>query len=403
MKDSDIVIVAYARTAFDKFGGVTRNVHSSQYVAWVIQELIKRSGLQKGAIDFIHVGSALCVEQGIQTDIQGRQGLLLAGMPPETLSFNIDRACCSSTTALQQSFLYLKQGLASVCMSIGADNMSNTPLLLSSRLRWEGYRLGNVSMTDVLFPISYPGYAVAVDAGEVAVEYGQTREMQDDWALHSQLKAGMAIAGGFLKEEVFPIEIPQGKGKAPVIFAQDSQPRPDVKIEDLAKMPTVYGSPTVTAGNAPSMNSGGSGVVVTTRKKAKELELEPLAEILDVVSIALSPKYIASAPAEAINKGLSRTGLKLDDLKQIEINEAFAAVPLVSTHLLAGGDKDKTKKIRDITNPNGGAIAFGHPVGASGLRITSTIINNLRRQGGGYGVAAICGGLAQGDAVILKI
>jgi len=180
-------------------------------------------------------------------------------------------------------------------------------------------------------------------------------------------------------------------------------PRPGTSVEALAKLRTVYGSPTVTGGNAPGLSTGAAGVIVTTRKKAAELGLEAFATVVRVQSIATNHREIAVAPAIAIRKALQTTGLKLDDIKVIEINEAFAAMPLVSTKILAEGDETTTQKLRDITNMDGGAVALGHPVGASGLRITMHAMNILRRQGGGYAIAAICGGLAQGDAVVIKV
>lgn len=404
MSSTDVVIVASARTPFDRFGGVTKNVPSVQLAAWTIAELVKRSGLPPERIDEVNLGQCVLLEAGTQTDIIARQALIKAGLPQETLSINIDRACCSSTTALQQSWKNLMLGEAEVSIAVGVENMSRTPYYLPPEYRWEGPRLGNAMLIDKLFELGYAGFGVlAVDAGEVAVEHGITREMQDEWAVRSHKLYGEAEARGVFREEIFPIEIAQGKRKPPIVLNRDTQPRPETKLEDLAKLPTVYGSPTVTAGNAPGMNAGAAGVVLTTRKKAEELGLKPLATLLRVVSIARPAREIAIAPAPAIQKGLAVTGLKLSDIKLIEINEAFAAMPLVSTKILGEGDGAKVKKLRDITNVNGGAIAIGHPVGASGLRITLTLINELRRRGGGYGVAAICGGLAQADCAVLRV
>jgi hypothetical protein len=226
---------------------------------------------------------------------------------------------------------------------------------------------------------------------------------QDEWAARSHKLYCAAADKGYLAEEIFALEIPAGKGKPPVIFDKDASPRPDVSVEAMAKLPTIYGSPTVTPGNAPGLSTGAAGLVVTTRKKAAELGLEPMATVLKVVSHAIDPRLIAVVPAPTIQKALKIVDLTLDDMKTIEINEAFAAMPLVSTKILGEGDEVTIEKLRNKTNIDGGAIALGHPVGASGLRITMHLMNILRRQGGGYGVAAICGGLAQGDAVILKV
>lgn len=404
MFDNEVVIVALARTPFDRFGGVTRNVPSMQLAALTIAELVRRAGIPGEKVDEVNLGQCVLLEAGTQTDIVARQALIAAGLPVETLSNNLDRACCSATSALQLSWKNLMLGEAEVSIAVGVENMSRVPLFLPPEMRWEGSRLGHVRLVDGLFGLGYPNFnPVAVDAGEVALEYGITREMQDEWAARSHQRYGEAAARGFFSEEIFPIEIPQGKNKPPLFLDRDTQPRPDTTKEALAKLPTVYGSPTVTPGNAPGMNAGAAGVMVTTRRKAKELGLEPLATVLRVASIARPPREIAVAPAPAIQKGLALTNLKLEDLKLIEINEAFAAMPLVSTKILGDYDEERINRLREITNVNGGAVAIGHPVGASGLRITMTLVNELRRRGGGYGAAAICGGLAQGDAVMIKV
>lgn len=403
MSDQDIVIVTSARTAFDRFGGVTKNIPSAQLASWTIAELVKRAGIPAEAVDEVNLGQCVLMEAGTQTDIIARQALIRAGLPEETISTNIDRACCSSTSALQQCWKNIVLGEAEVCIAVGVENMSRMPYFLPPEYRWDGPRMGNIKLVDGLIGLGYKGFGVlAVDAGEVALEYGVTREMQDEWAVLSQQRYGEAASKGYFTEEIFPLEISNKLGKSEVLD-RDTQPKPDTTVEKLAKLPTVYGSPTVTPGNAPGLNTGAAGVMVTTRKKARELGLEPMATLIRVTSIARKPREIAVAPAPAIQKGLAVTGLKLEEIKLIEINEAFAAMPLVSTKILGDGDETKIKKLRNLTNVNGGAVAIGHPVGASGLRITMTLINELRRRGGGYGIAAICGGLAQGDAVVIKV
>ena len=402
--EKDSVIVGYARTPFDRFGGVIRDVPSAQLAEWTIRELMKRTGLTPEAIDEVNLGMTILLEAGTQTDVIARQALLRAGLRPETLSITLDRACCSSTSALQLSCKNLQLGEAEVSIAVGVDNMSRVPLYLPPKARWEGSRLGNLVLTDMLNELGIPGFGVlAVDAGEVAVEHGITREMQDEWAVRSHLLYFEALDKGYIADELFPLEISQGKKKPAIIFDKDTSPRADINIEAMSKLPTIYGSPTVTPGNAPGLSAGATGVVVTTRKKAAELGLQPLATVVKVSSHAIEPRYIAVIPALTIQKALKETGLKLEDMEAIEINEPFAAMPLVSTKILAEGDPAKTQKLRDMTNIDGGAIAIGHPVGASGLRITMHLLKILQRQGGGYGVAAICGGLAQGDAVILKV
>jgi len=245
---------------------------------------------------------------------------------------------------------------------------------------------------------------VATDSGEVAVEYGVSREAQDRWALQSHQRWFRAFEEGKLKvgEELMAIPVPQGKGE-PVLMDRDEQPRKDSTLEKLARLKPVYGSPTVTAGNAPGMNSGASAILLMTRRKAREKGLEPLGTVEAVQCAAGSPKYMACVPAIAIEKLLKRTGRALDEMDLIEINEAFAAVTLVSLKILAKDDPAKWEELQARTNVNGGAIAMGHPVGASGARVTMTLLYELRRRGGGRGVAAICGGLSQGEAVLVRV
>jgi acetyl-CoA C-acetyltransferase len=250
---------------------------------------------------------------------------------------------------LQQSWKNLMLEEAQISIAVGVENMSRTLYFLPPEHRWEGTAMGGLRLVDGLVSLGYKGFGVlAVDAGEVAVEYGITREMQDEWALLSQRRYSEALAKGYFKEEIFPISIPAGLGKEPVVFDRDAQPKSNTTLEKLAKLPTVYGSPTVTAGNAPGLNTGAAGVMVATRKKANELGLEILATVLRVSSIALKPREIAVAPAPAITRGLAVTGLKLEDIKLIEINEAFAAMPLVATKILGDGDENKIKQLRDI-------------------------------------------------------
>ena len=262
--------------------------------------------------------------------------------------------------------------------------------------------MGDAALVDPVYKLGYSDWnPVSVDAGEVALQYGVDREEQDSWAVRSQQYYGRAASEGKFIEEIFPVEISGKKGT--VIMEEDEQPRPNVTIEQLAKLPTIYGSPTITAGNAPGLNTGAAALVLIAREKAESLGLEPLAVVRSAGSVALEPHLIASAPAPAIEKALELSGdITIDDLDLIEINEAFAAMPLVSSKILAGDDQGKLENLRARINVNGGAIAVGHPVGASGARIVMTLAYELKRRGEGFGAAAICGGLAQGDAVILE-
>jgi acetyl-CoA C-acetyltransferase len=203
-------------------------------------------------------------------------------------------------------------------------------------------------------------------------------------------------------EEFMVVEIPQGKGP-PLIFERDEFPKPDTTLEKLSKLPLTYGSPTVTAGNAPGLDTGASAILIMGGKKAKEKGLRPLAKIVSMVATATAPRLLAATPGFTIQKALEKAQINLDRVDLIEINEAFAAMPLVSTKILADGDSKKMEIFLEKTNVNGGAIAIGHPVGASGARILMTLIYELRRRGGGIGVASICGGLAQGDGAVVQV
>jgi acetyl-CoA C-acetyltransferase len=399
----EVVIVSAARTPFGKFGGALKYLHSSKLAEVVIREMMRRTGLGPDAVDQLYYGMCIQSEAALLYNVIGRQALLHAGLSPQTVSLTIDRACCSSLAAVHLARQSLLLGDAAICMAVGAENMSNTPLVLNGH-RW-GTGLGKPELVDHLNPIMYAGFkSLAADAGEVALEYDVSRQMQDEWAHASQMKYQAARnAGKFaIGEELTPVEVPQPKGE-PLLFSQDEFPKAWTTPEGLGRLQPVYGSPTVTAGNSPGLDAGASAMVLCRREAAEKKGLRVLARILSVASAAREPRKIAEVPAFAIQKALEKADLDVDRLDLIEINEAFAAVPLVSTKILAGGDDGRWRRLMEKTNPNGGAIAVGHPVGASGARILMTAMYELRRRGGGRAAVAICGGLAQGDAAVIEV
>jgi acetyl-CoA C-acetyltransferase len=397
----DIVIVSGVRTPFSKFGGTLKNMHSTDLGCIVIKESLKRSGLKGEDLDELYYGMCDQAEAALYDNVNGRQALLRAGLPQNLVSLTIDRACCSSLCAVHLGRRAILLGEADTCMAVGAENMSNTPLLINGH-RW-GSGMMPLLVQDYLNPITYREYSpLGKDAGEIAIEYGISREEQDLWALGSQQKWGEADKAGRFKDELVPVEVPQKRGD-PIIFDRDEFPKPNTTLEGLAKLKTIYGSPTVTAGNAPGLDAGAAAVIIMRRSKAEEKGVKPLATIVSVASGASEPRRMAELPGFVIQKALKRADLTIDDMKVVEINEAFAAVTLVSTKILAEGDEAKWHEILKRTNPNGGAIAIGHPVGASGARILLTMMYELKRRGGGYGVCGICGGLAQGDCVVIKV
>jgi len=400
-KREDIVIVSAVRIPFSKFGGVLRSMHSIDLGVIVIKEALKRAGINGSDIDELYYGMCIQSEAALESNVNGRQALLRAGLPPDLVSLTIDRACCSSLTAVQLGCRAILLDEAETCMAVGVENMSNTPLVIGG-IRW-GHRLQLPVLKDQLNPIYYTGFnALAKDAGEVALEHKVTREMQDEWSYGSQMKWQEAHKAGKFKDEVVAVEIPQKK-KPPLIFDTDEFPKSYTTLDSLGKLKTVYDSPTVTAGNAPGLDAGAAAIIIMKKSRAKKAGIKPLATILSVAGVASKPDRIAEVPAYAIKKALDKAGVDLDGIDLIEINEAFAAMPLVSTKILAEGDETKWKTLLDKTNVNGGAIAIGHPVGASGARILMTLMYELRRRGGGLGAAGICGGLAQGDGAVIKV
>jgi acetyl-CoA C-acetyltransferase len=400
----DVMIVEAVRTPFSPFGGLLRDIPSIELGACVIKEIVNRSGLKGNQIDELFYGMTLMAEAALYNNVCARQAALIAGLPPEQVSLTIDRACCSSMTASILAFRTIRSGEGDVIMAVGAENMSHCPQIAPPELRW-GQKLGPIVFRDCISPVGHPNFPPeAKNAGDVAVQFGSGREEQDEWAYRSQIRYQEAKKAGKFRigEELTCVEVSQRKGP-PLVFTEDAFPKPDTTLEKLAKLKTIYDSPTVTPGNAPGLDTGASALLIMSGEKMKEFSLRPLAKIIATASVCTEPTMIAVNPGLAIKKVLSKAGMTIGDIALIEINEAFAAVPLVSSKILADGEGERTKKIRERLNVNGGAIAIGHPVGASGARIVMTLIYELRRRGGGYGTAAICGGLGQGDAVLIKV
>lgn len=397
----DVVIVSGIRTPFSRFGSVLRDMHSSELGAIAIKECLKRVGMKGGDIDELYYGMCIQSEAALLYNVIARQALLKAGLPDDLISLTIDRACCSSLVCVQLGYRSILVDEAQTCMAVGAENMSNTPVVVNGH-RW-GSGLTPLTMVDHLNPIMYKGFnSMAKDAGEGALGYGIGREMLDMWAVGSQQKYQAAEKAGKFEDELVPVEVPQRRGP-PVIFSKDDFPKPDTTLEGLAKLKTIYESPSCTAGNSPGLDAGASALVIMKRSKAEEMGIKPLATILSLSSVAREPAKLSAVPGIAVQKALSKAKVSLDEVSVIEINEAFAAMPLVSTKVLADGNEAKWQELMEKTNPNGGAIAIGHPVGASGARILITMMYELRRRGGGIGACGICGGLAQGDAAVIRV
>ena len=399
----DIIIVSAVRTPFGRYCGSLREYDYFDLGALPMKEVLARVNVSGDQVDEVYWGvgdTSVCKD--VYTSVAARQTLLKAGLPAETPSVSLDKACVSAMSAIHYGCRAMVAGEIQCAIGGGATSFSQEPLIVRG-LRWKGFRLGDVKMEDPLFAMGYKDFnPVSVDTDNVAIEYGVSREEQDEWALRSHQNYGRAWESGKFKEEMMTLEIPQKKGD-PVVLNIDEQYRKDSTMEKLARLPGIYGSKGVTAGNAPGLNDGATAILFMTKSKADQLGLEPLAEIVAMSSIAISPHRMPEGPAYAITKALKRADLTLDKISVMEINEAFAAVPLVSTLLLTDKDKQKAKSLREKTNINGSAIAIGHPNTASGARLIMNLMYELRRQGGGYALGAICGGLAQADACIIKM
>jgi acetyl-CoA C-acetyltransferase len=403
MDKKDIVMVSAVRTPFGRYGGLLKDFDYFDLGAIPMREVFKRVNLEPKVVDEVFWGvgdTSVCKD--VYTPVAARQTLLKAGLPAETPSLSLDKACVSAMSAVKLGVMAIRLGEIEVAIGGGATSFSQEPLIVRG-LRFNGFRIGDVKMEDPLFQLGYKDYnPVSVDTDNVAAEYGITRTEQDEWALRSHQNYGKAWKEGKFKDEMIPMEIPQ-KGKGSFVLDVDEQYREDTTLEKLSKLKPIYGCKAVTAGNAPGLNDGATAILLMTRRKAEELHLEPIATIVAMTSIAIHPNRMPEGPGIAIQKVLDLAKIKLDQIDVIEINEAFAAVPLVSIEVLCHRDKALAKAIQKKTNIHGSAIAIGHPNTASGARIMMTLAYELRRRGGGYAVGAICGGLAQADACVIKV
>ncbi len=401
--NNDVVIVSAARTPFGRFGGSLKDFDLFDLGAIPMREVISRVKISPDVVGEVFWGvgdTSQCKD--VWTPVAARQTLLKAGLPAETPSIAFDKACVSAMSAVKLAAMSIKLGEIDAAIAGGCTIFSQEPLIVRG-LRFSGFRLADIVLEDPLMHNGYKDFnLVSVDTDNVAAEYGIGREEQDEWALRSHINYGKAWNAAKFKDEMMVLTISQPKGE-PKILDIDEQYRPDSNLEKLSRLPTIFGTKTITAGNAPGLNDGATAILEMRRSKAKELGLECLATVVAQVSIAINPNRMPEGPAYAIEKVLKKADLTLDDVAVMEINEAFAAVPLVSIKMLAPNDNPKLKEIRDKTNINGSAIAVGHPNCASGARLIMNLMYELRRRGGGYALGALCGGLAQADATIIKV
>jgi acetyl-CoA C-acetyltransferase len=378
------VIVSAVRTPFGRLGGGLASYPATELGSIAIRAALDRASLEPGEVEYVIMGQVLQAGVG---QAPARQAAVGAGIPKEVPGDTINKVCASSIRALEIADLMIRSGEHQVVVTGGMESMSNAPYLLPEA-RF-GYRLGNGEVIDHMvfdgLTSSFDGMHMVQQASLVARELGITREEQDEWALRSHQRAAAAQDEGRFDEELVPVGD----------VAADEGIRRDTTLEKLSALQPVFDPDgTTTAGNAPGVNDGASCVVVCSEEFAGRRNLEPLARILAQGYVADDYAYLARTPARAGEQALTKAGTSIDDVSRVEINEAFSSVAKNSTRML-GADES-------IVNVNGGAVALGHPIGASGGRIVATMVHELRRNGGGLGLAAICSGGGQGDALLIE-
>ena len=387
----DVVIVSGVRTAIGTMGGSLANIHESDLGGLVIREAVKRSGLSPADVDEAIVG---CVGQIAESGFIGRTCALKGGLPEDSTAYSVNRQCGSGLQAITSGVQAIQCGQADVVVAAGTENMDMLPYYV--RKGRYGYRMGNATLEDGLISIlTWPmgPFHNGTTAENVAEKYNVSREDQDRFALESQQKALAAIAAGKFKDEILPVEIKQKKST--VIFDTDEHPRAGLTLEKLASLkPAFRENGTVTAGNSSGINDGAGAVVLTSLEKAQQMGLTPRLRVVDYAVAGNSPSYMGFGPALSTEKLLKRTGMSVNDIDLIELNEAFASQSLAVIRAL--------NLPQDRVNVNGGAIALGHPVGATGVILTVKIMNELERRGGRYGIVTMCIGGGQGISALFE-
>ena len=382
---SRTVVVSSVRTPFGRLGGGLKDHAATELGAIVIRAALERVGLEGNEVDYVIMGQVL---QGGAGQAPARQAAVGAGLPIEVPSDTVNKVCASSIRAIEIADSMIRAGDAEVVVTGGMESMSNAPYALP-KARW-GYKLGDAMLIDLMIwdglRSTFDESHMVQQAARVNRELGISREEQDGWALRSHERAARAQDNGFFADEIVAVGD----------VAADEAVRRDTTLEKLASLkPVMDPEGTVTAGNAPGVNDGASCVIVCSEEFAKRRGLEPLATIVAQGYVADEFAYLARTPANAGAQALQKAGRTIGDVKRVEVNEAFSSVALNSVKLL-GADPE-------TANVNGGAVALGHPIGASGGRIVGTMINELRRNGGGLGLAAICSGGGQGDALLIEV
>lgn len=389
----EVVIASAVRTPIGTFGGSLATVSAVDLGSLVIKEALKRAKVEPEKVDEVFMGCVL--QAGLGQNV-ARQCAIKAGIPIEVPSMTINKVCGSGLRSISLAYQSIVSGFNEIVVAGGTENMSQAPFLLKNA-RW-GYRMGHSELVDEMIfgglTDVFNGYHMGITAENVAEKYNISRQEQDEFGVMSQNRAEAAIKAGKFKDEIVPVEIPQRKGD-PKIFDTDEHPRFGTTIEKVSKLkPAFKKDGTVTAGNASGINDGAAAVVVMTKEKAEELGIEPLATIVSWGSGGVDPSVMGLGPIPATKKALERAGLTIEDMDLIEANEAFAAQSIAVAREL-NFDMEKV-------NVNGGAIALGHPIGASGARILVTLLYEMKKRDAKYGLATLCIGGGMGTALIVK-
>jgi acetyl-CoA C-acetyltransferase len=389
---NNIVIVDGVRTAIGKYNGSLKDYKAAELGSIVIKEALIRAKVNSELVDEVVLG---CVGQVAEDAFISRVAAIKAGLPIESTAITVNRLCSSGLQAIVTGAMEIQTGFANVVVAGGAESMDNLPFYL--RKARFGYGMGHATMEDgLLLALSDPftNAPMGTTAENIAAKFGISRQEQDEFALESQRRAGVAIAAGIFKEAIVPVKVKVGKEER--IFDTDEHARPDTTIEKLTKLrPAFKESGTVTAGNSSGINDAAAAVVLMTEEKAKEMGLKPFVRIAGAAVAGVAAEIMGTGPIPAVRKLLKETGVKLDEVGLIELNEAFAVQAIVCIREL-GLDINKV-------NVNGGAIAFGHPIGATGALLTVKLMNDMRRKKVRYGIETLCIGGGQGLAVLYEL
>lgn len=398
---SKVFIVGAKRTPLGAFGGSLKDISAGNLASIAIKAAVTHSGVKVDAIDEVIVGNVVSAGQGMGV---GRQAALYAGIPEDVPAYSLNMVCGSGMKTVMDAVSHIRSGDANIVVAAGVEVMSQIPFVAPASIR-DGHKMGNMQLTDLLINDGltdvYNQYHMGVTAENVAKEVGISREQQDEYALASQLKAVSAIEAGKFKSEIVAVDVK--KRRETVVFDTDEYPKPEATLSGLARLrPAFDREGTVTAGNASGINDGASAIVIASEEAVNQYGLTPIAEVVSYAQSGLSPEVMGLGPVEAVSKALDKAELSTDDIDVYELNEAFAAQALGVIHKLAEKHQVSVSSILDKSNPNGGAIALGHPLGASGNRILVSLIHELNRGNGKYGVASLCVGGGMGTAVIIK-